>query len=155
MISSLKKEFPNNFIGYSDHTKPDKDMSSVVSSYILGARVIEKHFTFNKKIKGNDHYHSMDKKDLKVMLEKLKNTKILLGGEISKKCTNAEKKSRINARRSIYANKDIKKGDKIQPSDLICKRPGKGLSPLKFYKIIGKKAKHNISKDSLIKIKYF
>jgi len=150
MITNLKNEFPNNFIGYSDHTKPDDDMSSVISSYLLGARVIEKHFTHNKKLKGNDHYHSMDKNDLKKMIIKLKNAQTLMGTEKIKKCIRVEKKSRINARRSIYANKYIKKGHKIKLSDLICKRPGSGLSPIKIYKIIGKKAKQNIQKDSLI-----
>ena len=151
MISILKNKFPNNIIGYSDHTKPDKDMHSIISSFLLGARVIEKHFTFNKKLKGNDHYHSMDKNDLKKMIKKLKNSQMLIGKEISKKCVSVEKKSRLNARRSIYANKFIKKGEKIKPSDLICKRPGKGLSPLNFYKIIGKKARQNIQKDAMIK----
>ena len=150
MITCLKNEFPDNFIGYSDHTKPDDDMSSVISSYLLGARVIEKHFTHNKKLKGNDHYHSMDKNDLKKMIIKLKNAQTLIGTEKIKKCIKVEKKSRINARRSIYANKFIKKGHKIKLSDLICKRPGSGLSPIKIYKIIGKKAKQNIQKDSLI-----
>jgi len=150
MITNLKNEFPNNFIGYSDHTKPDDDMSSVISSYLLGARVIEKHFTHNKKLKGNDHYHSMDKNDLKKMIIKLKNAQTLMGTEKIKKCIKVEKKSRLNARRSIYANKLIKKGHKIKLSDLICKRPGSGLSPIKIYKMIGKKAKQNIQKDSLI-----
>ena len=55
-------------VGYSDHTKPDNELNSIITSYILGARVIEKHFTFNKKLKGNDHYHSMDKNDLKKVI---------------------------------------------------------------------------------------
>ena len=65
MISSLKKNFPNNLIGYSDHTLPSMDMKNIVTAYILGARVIEKHFTLNKKLPENDHYHSMDLNDLK------------------------------------------------------------------------------------------
>ena len=151
MINSLKKEFPNNFIGYSDHTKPDRELNSIVTSYILGARVIEKHFTYNKKLKGNDHYHSMDKYDLRNVTKSLKIIKKLIGKSDKKKCIKVENLSRKNARRSIYANSNILKGNKIKESDLICKRPGKGLSPLKFYKIIGKKAKTNIQKDSLIK----
>ena len=155
MITNLIDEFPENYIGYSDHTKPNNDMSSIVSSFILGARVIEKHFTFNKKLKGNDHYHSMDKNDLKKMIIKLKNAQSLIGTEQKKKCVGVEKKSRINARRSIYANKLISKGNKIKSSDLICKRPGAGISPIKIYKIVGKKAKNMIKKDSLIKNKDF
>ena len=155
MITNLRDEFPENYIGYSDHTKPDNDMSSIISSFILGARVIEKHFTFNKKLKGNDHYHSMDKNDLKKMIIKLKNAQSLIGTEQKKKCVRVEKKSRINARRSIYANKLINRGNKIKSSDLICKRPGAGISPIKIYKIIGKKAKNTIRKDALIKYRDF
>ena len=69
MITSLLTEFPKNIIGYSDHTIPNKEMNIITSSYLLGARVIEKHFTLNKKIKGNDHYHSMDFKDLKNLVK--------------------------------------------------------------------------------------
>ena len=63
MITSLVKVFPKNIVGYSDHTLP-KDMFTLLISTMLGAKIIEKHFTLNKKLKGNDHYHSMDKKDL-------------------------------------------------------------------------------------------
>ena len=64
MISSLKKEFPECIIGYSDHTLPSNNMQNLLTSYLLGGRVIEKHFTLSKRKKGNDHYHSLDKKDL-------------------------------------------------------------------------------------------
>ena len=92
----------------------------------------------------------MEKNDLKKMRIKVKNVQTLRGTEKIKKCIRVEKKSRINARRSIYSNKYIRKGHKIKLSDLICKRPGRGLSPIKIYKIIGKKAKQNIQKDTLI-----
>ena len=60
------KKFPKTSIGYSDHTLPDKNMSSLILACILGAEILEKHFTLNKKLKGNDHYHSMDYKDIKI-----------------------------------------------------------------------------------------
>ena len=152
MIKVLKDEFPRNFVGYSDHTKPDNELNSIITSYILGARVIEKHFTFNKKLKGNDHYHSMDKNDLKKITLSLKKIKELIGKSEEKKTVKVEFLSRKNARRSIYANTDIYKGAKIKRSDLICKRPGTGVTPLKFDKIVGKVAKKNIKKDDLIKL---
>ena len=150
MISDLIKEFPNNIIGYSDHTKPDKDMSSVISAYLLGAQVIEKHFTFNKKLKGNDHYHSMDFKDLKNLTSKIKFVKKLLGNIDSKKCIDVEKISRKNARRSIYVKKTIKKGSKIRRNDLICKRPALGLPPKNLFNIVGKRARKEIKVEKLI-----
>ncbi len=155
MITDIKEHFPNDFIGYSDHTKPDKDLNSIIISYILGARVIEKHFTYNKKLKGNDHYHSMDFIDLREFVSKLAVARELLGTINSKKCIKEELISRKNARRSIYANKSIKKNKKIREDDLICKRPGLGISPLNFYKIIGKKAKKNIKKDDIFKNSLF
>ena len=149
MISHLIKEFPNNIIGYSDHTKPDKDMSSIISSYLLGAQVIEKHFTFNKKLKGNDHYHSMDFKDLKNLTTKINFIKKLLGKNETKKCIDVEKISRKKARRSVYAKKTIKKGSKIKRNDLICKRPALGMSPRNLFNIIGKRARREIKVEKL------
>ena len=64
MILDLKNKFPKFIIGYSDHTVPDKNMLNATAAYTMGAKVIEKHFTHNKKLKGNDHYHSMNVKDL-------------------------------------------------------------------------------------------
>ena len=71
MISDLRKKFPKNIIGYSDHTLPCAEMTNMYTSYVLGAKVLEKHFTLSKKTKGNDHYHSMDFKDLKKLKKKL------------------------------------------------------------------------------------
>ena len=64
VIKTFNEKFPKNIIGYSDHTLPDKEMKNLTTAWLMGAKVIEKHFTDNKRKKGNDHYHSMDKKDL-------------------------------------------------------------------------------------------
>ena len=76
MISDLRKKFPKNIIGYSDHTLPCAEMTNMYTSYVLGAKVLEKHFTLNKKTKGNDHYHSMDFKDLKKLKKLQKRMKL-------------------------------------------------------------------------------
>lgn len=151
MISHLKKKFPEIVIGYSDHTKPDKNMSCLTTAYLLGARVIEKHFTNNKKKKGNDHYHSMDKFDLKRFFKNINHLKKLLGNSSEKKPIKSELISRKNARRSIVATKFLKKGMKIRESDIICKRPGTGISPYLFKKIIGKKTARAIKEDQILK----
>ena len=152
MISHLKRKFPNVVIGYSDHTKPDKNMANLTTAYLLGARVIEKHFTNNKKQKGNDHYHSMDKSDLKVFFKNIKNLKILLGNSSEKRPIKSELISRKNARRSIVATRFLKKGKKINKNDIICKRPGTGLSPYFYKKIIGKKVARSIQEDQILKL---
>lgn len=151
MISHLKRKFPEIAIGYSDHTKPDKNMSSLTTAYLLGARVIEKHFTNNKKQKGNDHYHSMDKSDLKRFFKNINDLKKLLGNSSDKKPIKSEIISRKNARRSVVAARFLKKGEKITDSDIICKRPGTGISPYHYKKIIGKKTARAIKEDQILK----
>lgn len=145
-ISSLKNEFPNLYIGYSDHTKPDSSYDVIKTAYLLGANVIEKHFTLDKTLKGNDHYHAMDANDAEQIIRKIEFIKILQGQSIIK-CLDTEKKARVNARRSIIANIDIPKGVKITRDMLTFKRPGTGVSPSKVDFVIGKKTKINIMKD--------
>ncbi|MBD1172207.1 N-acetylneuraminate synthase family protein, partial [Pelagibacterales bacterium SAG-MED05] len=79
MITDLKKNFPQYIIGYSDHTLPDTNMLNLTTAYLLGAKVIEKHFTHNKKLKGNDHYHSMDVEDLKNLSKNITHINKILG----------------------------------------------------------------------------
>ena len=150
MIQDLKKEFPNDTIGYSDHTLPG-EMDVLLYSVLFGAKILEKHFTFDKNLKGNDHYHSMDINDLKKFKKKLKNLKQLTGS-LKKYSLKSEEKSRLNARRSLYAKKNIKKGEILSIDKIIAKRPAYGISPSKIDKILGKKIKKSIKKDSLIKL---
>ena len=91
MIEIISKEFPNNIIGYSDHTLPSSDISPCSIAYLLGARVIEKHFTFNKNIKGNDHYHSSYKLDARKILNEIERIRLLLGNALIKNCIKREK----------------------------------------------------------------
>ena len=127
-------------------------MDVLIYSALMGAKIIEKHFTHDKKLSGNDHYHSMDINDLKLFKKKLSSLKSITGS-FKKKSLVSENKSRINARRSIYAKKNIKKGQIISISNIIAKRPATGISPSKIDKVIGKKATRNIIKDNLIKLK--
>ena len=122
-ISDLKHNFPKNYIGYSDHTKATEDFNVLKLAYLCGAKIIEKHFTHNKKLKGNDHYHSFDKKDLQDFRKQIKEIISIygIGKKIVLKC---EIKSRLNARRSLIINKNLKKGTKISKNDILIKRPG-------------------------------
>ncbi len=153
MIKSLKKEFPNNLVGYSDHTLPCKNMTNLCTAFSIGASVIEKHFTDNKKQKGNDHYHAMDKHDLKIFLKKIDEIYESLGNFKFKTFIHSEKISRKNARRSIVVTKNVKKGEKIKKDILMCKRPGTGIPPKDFNKILGKKFKKSLVADTIIKWK--
>lgn len=149
MISDLKHKFPKNVIGYSDHTLPDKEMTNMYTAYVLGAKVLEKHFTLNKKSKGNDHYHSMDYIDLKNLKSRIDNANKIIGFK-EKKILDIELNSRKFARRSIVVKRDLKKNSIIKKSDIICKRPGTGISPIHFAKVLGKKIKKNLSEDHIL-----
>jgi len=151
MIKDLIKVFPNNMVGYSDHTMPCKNMYSTIMAYSLGAVVIEKHFTFNKKLPGNDHYHAMNESDLKNMVNGLKKAEKLLGFNLQKKPIKTESISIRNARRSIVMKRDLKKGATITELDIIPKRPGHGISPIFWKQIIGKKLRKNIKLDQALK----
>ena len=151
MILHLKKVFPNFIIGYSDHTLPDKQMVNLSAAYLMGARVIEKHFTLNKKKKGNDHYHSMNEKDLKILSQNLKKIKTLIGSLDKKVILKSEKKSRLFARRSLFYNKNLKKGVILKNNDIISLRPGDGITADKIDLVVGKKLKKNQFSGNQIK----
>ena len=149
MIKDLEKKFDNCIIGYSDHTLPDKKMSNLMTAFLLGARVIEKHFTLNKKIKGNDHYHSMDSKDLKEFNKQI-SKKLTIIGSYEKKVIPNEKKSKKYARRSLVLKNSLKKNQIIKKNNLIAKRPGTGISPINLKLILGKKINKNLSEDHIL-----
>ena len=111
MISHLQSKFNRHIIpfGYSDHTLPNKEMDALTIAYLLGAKVLEKHFTFDKQKRGNDHYHAMDYLDLERFTKRIKFINTLLGNANTKKPILEEKKSIRHARRSIVAKKINKK----------------------------------------------
>lgn len=154
-IVSLRNQYPNAIIGYSDHTKPDKHMDILKSAYLLGAEVIEKHFTLDKTIKKkNDHFHSMDFNDLKQIKEGLELINTIKGsGEI--KCLESEKITRQSVRRSAISACEIHKGDILTEQHVIYKRPGTGLSPQQVKLLFGKKAVCDIKSDSILEERYF
>ena len=148
-IKILQEKYKDIYIGYSDHVAPhNSDMPALEVAISMGSVVIEKHFTHNKKLPGNDHYHAMDKKDLRNFNNKLDNYKLLLGKNFID--LKGQEDARLHARRSIFSQGEIKKGDIIQESSLIAKRPAHGISPIYWDKIIGKKALVSIKDDSLI-----
>lgn len=148
MILGLQDEFPGVMIGYSDHTLP-KDMRSLEAATLLGAVILEKHFTHDKSLPGNDHYHAMDKEDLKVFRNNMDRVFSLLG-DFQVKSLESEKPAIANARRSLVAAKDIPKGKVIEMSDLTWKRPASGISPKDIDALLGKKALGDIEEDTVL-----
>lgn len=148
MILGLKKSFPDKMIGYSDHTLP-KDMKVCEMATVLGSSIIEKHFTHDKTLPGNDHYHAMDKDDLIHFRQNLVRVFDVLG-EFKIVALEDEASARQHARRSLVAAHGIPKGKVIEQADLTFKRPAHGISPRSIDDVIGKVALENIKEDSVM-----
>lgn len=133
-------------VGYSDHTM---GIEMPVAAVALGAEVIEKHFTLDRGMEGPDHKASLQPKELEMMVRAIRNVETALGNG-TKRPSPSEIKNRSAARKSIVASGEIKKGEVFTEKNITCKRPGTGVSPMKWHSVIGKKAKRNFKADELI-----
>ena len=120
-----------------------------IAATAMGAKIIEKHFTLDRKMKGPDHKASLEPNEFKDMVNSIRRIEKAMGSRI-KKITSSEKKNLKVARKSIVASKNINKGEKFTKYNLSIKRPGSGLSPMKWYEVLGKFAKKKYLKDDLI-----
>ena len=143
-IETLKKISKN--VGFSDHTMGNLPAILAVA---LKAKIIEKHFTLNKKMKGPDHAMSLDINGFKTFVKKIRDAEIILGKN-KKILTKDEKILKNFARKSLVAKNFIKKGERFNKFNLTTKRPGDGKSPILWNKIIGKKATKNFKKNEKI-----
>ena len=134
--------------GYSDHTRGSE---AAIAAVALGAPVIEKHFTLDRTMTGPDHKASLEPHELKAMVDSIRNIERALG-DGKKVPTPSEKKNLEIARKSIVAATDIKKGDVFSEDNLTTKRPGCGISPMKWNEVIGTTAKRDFCADELIEI---
>jgi sialic acid synthase SpsE len=151
-INTLKDLYPNIIIGYSDHTI---GIESSIIAAACGARIIEKHFTINKKhSEFRDHALSADYIDLKELRNRLDDLEFPLGSG-QKIPTHAEEKSKSSLRRSVYAAKELNKGQIIKKEDLICLRPDTGIPANKVMSLIGKKLLRDVSQGSLLHVEDF
>ncbi|MDE5833534.1 MAG: N-acetylneuraminate synthase family protein [Desulfovibrio sp.] len=149
MIPALQRTFPRWPVGYSDHTLPN-DMSILITATLLGAKIIEKHFTHDKTLPGNDHYHAMDKGDLRLYCEKVRKV-INSVGKFEVYSLEAEEPARRNARRSLVAARFIPAGQTITGGDLTWKRPARGIPPKYFDQVVGMKARRDIEEDTVLR----
>ena len=149
IIQTLKKTFPDIRIGYSDHVAPDETMITLATAYLLGAEVIEKHFTLDKSLSGNDHYHSGDPNDFKKAIYNFTMIDNILGSS-EKTVFDCELIPRREARRSLVLTHDMKAGDVIKKGDLMPKRPGTGISPQFEDIIIGRKIISDLPEDTIL-----
>ena len=138
-------------VGYSDHTLGIEVPIMVAT---LGACLIEKHFTLNKNMAGPDHKASIEPVELACLVSAVRQVEIIMGsGE--KKPTANEIKISLLGRKSLVSLREINKGEKFNKDNLGIKRPGSGLAPRHYFKVLGKSAKRSVKKDSLITLKDF
>ena len=143
----LEKKFKLD-VGYSDHSL---GIQVPIIAASLGAKVIEKHFTISKKMVGPDHVASLNPKELISMVKAIRSTEIILGKN-KKFVSKSERKNILIARKSLFAARDIEKGEKFSLNNLVCLRPGSGISPINIDKVCKHKAKKKILKGQLIKV---
>ena len=135
-------------VGYSDHTK---GIEVPIAAVALGAEVIEKHFTLDRNLPGPDHKASLEPNELKAMVDAIRNIEQALGNG-QKQVSKSEEKNMAIARKSIVAAKDIKKGELLTENNLTTKRPGTGISPMRWEEVIGTKAIRDFEEDELIEV---
>ena len=135
-------------VGYSDHTL---GIEIPIASVAMGASVIEKHFTLDRGMEGPDHKASLDPCELKAMVNAIRNIENALGDGV-KRPSSSEIKNKSVARKSIVAARDILEGEIFTKEDLVVKRPGTGISPMKWDEIIGTIAQRDFSKDEAIEV---
>lgn len=150
-IQDLKKNFSNVSIGFSDHSV---GYVAAIGAAILGVSLIEKHFTLDKNFSGPDHKASATPEELKVLVENVRRIEVMAGNG-KKTVTESERKNKIVARKSIVALRDIKNGEVFTEKNVTCKRPGNGISPMKWYDVLGKKAERDFERDELITLAGF
>lgn len=146
VIKTLQREFPDFTIGYSDHTL---GVEACIYAAVMGAKVIEKHFTYDKCAEGPDHMHSADKNDMKRLTDAVRQYESMCGNGI-KAPVDDEVKNRKNNRKSVITVCDIKKGAVFSENNLDIKRPGIGIEPQFYDKILGKRAARDLKKDTII-----
>lgn len=149
IIETLKKDFPDVKVGFSDHVAPDDTMMTLAAAYMLGSDVIEKHFTLDKTLPGNDHYHAGDPKDFKKAIANFRWIDTVLGSGV-KTVLDCEQISRREARRSLVLTRDMKAGEVIKEEDLMPKRPGTGISPVYTNIVVGRKVNKDLLEDTIL-----
>lgn len=144
-MQGLQKEFGYP-VGYSDHTQ---GIEIPIAAAALGAVIIEKHFTLDKHMVGPDHIASLDPKELEAMVRAIRNVEMALGSP-AKEISESERKNRVAARKSIVAARDIRRGEILTEENIAAKRPGGGISPMRWEELLGQRAVRDFIRDEMI-----
>jgi sialic acid synthase SpsE len=145
-MRSMMEEFPQLDVGYSDHTI---GTTACVCAAALGARVVEKHFTYDKHAEGPDHMLSADPAEMKAIVESIRAFELMKGTGI-KGPAECEAVTRVNNRKSLIVNKPLKKGDVITREHIAVKRPGYGIEPKFLEQVIGRTVRKDLQRDDIL-----
>ena len=148
-IAYLQSVFPDMTIGWSDHVPPAHGCMSLMVSWMQGADILEKHYTLDKTLPGNDHYHAMDPDDVREFIQAQQYAWKTIGS-FGKTVLPCEEIPRKFARRSLVATQDIPAGTVIESSMLTSKRPGTGISPKHFDLLVGRKIVNDLAEDEIL-----
>jgi N,N'-diacetyllegionaminate synthase len=135
-------------VGYSDHTQ---GIEVAIAAVAIGATVIEKHFTLDRNLPGPDHQASLEPAELKAMVTAIRNIEVALGDGI-KRLTPSEARNKPIVRKSLVASQAIKVGEVFTAENIATKRPGTGISPMRWDEVLGKTAKRDFLADDLIQL---
>jgi sialic acid synthase SpsE len=149
MLGDLAERYPQCVLGYSDHTVPKPGLPSLIVAWLLGAVILEKHFTHDTSLQGNDHYHAMTSEHLRAFRTEVARIRPLLGSR-QKRPIESEEIARTNARRSIVVARDLPVAHRISESDITYKRPGTGISPLAWDDVIGRTTRRPLAADDVL-----
>jgi N-acetylneuraminate synthase/sialic acid synthase len=149
VITTFRERFPNTTIGLSSH---DNGISMSVAAYMLGARVVEKHFTLNHTWKGTDHAFSLEPNGFRKLVRDLQRTRVAMGDGV-KRVYDSEVKPITNMGKKLVAARDLPAGHMIQREDITVKSPGDGLQPYEIDKIIGRVTREAMQEDDDITFK--
>lgn len=145
-MQSLMREFPQLAVGYSDHT-----LSPVacLCAAAMGARVLEKHFTYDKQADGPDHMLSADPGEMKWLVDAVRRFEVMRGSGV-KRPADSERTTRLNNRKSVVLTRAVNSGDRLARADLAVKRPGTGIGPRYFEQVIGRAVRSNMEADAVL-----
>jgi N-acetylneuraminate synthase len=145
-MQTLMREFPNLDVGYSDHTLSP---IACLCAAAMGARVLEKHFTYDKQAEGPDHMLSADPPEMKWLVDAVRTFEVMRGSGV-KRPADSESTTRLNNRKSVVLARAVRAGQQLAPADLAVKRPGTGIAPRDFDQVIGRAVRSDMEADAVL-----
>ena len=146
VIGTYRELFPSSVVGLSSH---DNGIAMAVAAYVLGARIVEKHFTLNRALKGTDHRFSLEPQGLRKMVRDLTRTRVALG-DGTKTMYTSETDPIIKMAKKLVAARDLPAGHTLTADDLAMKSPGDGLPPYELERLVGRTLRHPVHEDSAL-----